>query len=156
MTAILQDPIFQDEAKAREWLEARVWPQGPVCPHCGVTSEHVTKLEGAKHRPGLYQCNECREQFTAIWDRAHPTPVQHRLRWHRHSQTVSGQRGIVLLLLYLALDDADDRPLIIDQPEENLDQRLIQGRAERPPGLAAAGSSPDREKSQHAVWRGWS
>jgi hypothetical protein len=31
-----------------------------------------------------------------------------------------GTRGIVLLLLYLALDDADDRPLIIDQPEENL------------------------------------
>jgi transposase-like protein len=64
MTAILQDPIFTDEAAAREWLEARVWPTGPVCPHCGVTSEHVTKLEGTKHRPGLYQCNECREQFT--------------------------------------------------------------------------------------------
>jgi len=64
MTAILQDPIFHDEAKAREWLEARVWPNGPVCPHCGVASEHVTKLEGEKHRPGLYQCNECREQFT--------------------------------------------------------------------------------------------
>jgi transposase-like protein len=64
MTAILNDPIFHDETKAREWLEARVWLNGPVCAHCGVTSEHVTKLEGEKHRPGLYQCNECREQFT--------------------------------------------------------------------------------------------
>jgi transposase-like protein len=64
MIAILQNPIFQDETKAREWLEARVWPEGPHCPHCGVTSEHVTKLEGDKHRPGLYQCNGCREQFT--------------------------------------------------------------------------------------------
>ena len=36
-----------------------------------------------------------------------------------------GTRGIVLLLLYLALDDADDRPLIIDQPEENLDPKSI-------------------------------
>ena len=36
-----------------------------------------------------------------------------------------GTRGIVLVLLYLALDDADDRPLIIDQPEENLDPRSI-------------------------------
>ena len=36
-----------------------------------------------------------------------------------------GTRGIVLLLLYLALDDADDRPLIIDQPEENLDRKSI-------------------------------
>jgi AAA domain, putative AbiEii toxin, Type IV TA system len=34
-------------------------------------------------------------------------------------------RGIVLLLLYLALDDADDRPLIIDQPEENLDPKSV-------------------------------
>ncbi len=36
-----------------------------------------------------------------------------------------GTRGIVLLLLYLALDDADDRPLIVDQPEENLDPKSI-------------------------------
>lgn len=36
-----------------------------------------------------------------------------------------GTRGIVLLLLYLALDDLDDRPLIIDQPEENLDPKSI-------------------------------
>jgi transposase-like protein len=62
----LQNPIFTDENKAREWLEARVWPTGPVCPHCGVTSEHITKLEGDAHRAGVYQCNasECREQFT--------------------------------------------------------------------------------------------
>ena len=36
-----------------------------------------------------------------------------------------GTRGIVLLLLYLAIDTDDDRPLIIDQPEENLDPRSI-------------------------------
>ncbi|MDA1050198.1 MAG: AAA family ATPase [Planctomycetota bacterium] len=36
-----------------------------------------------------------------------------------------GTRGIVLLLLYLALDEVDDRPLIIDQPEENLDPKSI-------------------------------
>lgn len=36
-----------------------------------------------------------------------------------------GTRGIVLLLLYLSLDDADTRPLIIDQPEENLDPKSI-------------------------------
>jgi hypothetical protein len=36
-----------------------------------------------------------------------------------------GTRGIVLLLLYLALDDVDDRPLVIDQPEENLDPKSI-------------------------------
>jgi transposase-like protein len=64
MTANLQNPIFTDETKAREWLEARVWPQGPVCPHCGSTGDDVTKLEGKKHRPGVYQCNGRSEQFT--------------------------------------------------------------------------------------------
>jgi transposase-like protein len=64
MSANLQNPIFTDESKAREWLEARVWPNGPICPHCGATGEDVTKLAGKKHRPGLYQCSQCREQFT--------------------------------------------------------------------------------------------
>lgn len=64
MTANLQNPIFTDDAKAREWLEARVWPNGPVCPHCGATGDDVTALQGKAHRPGLYQCAACREQFT--------------------------------------------------------------------------------------------
>jgi transposase-like protein len=64
MTDLLKNPIFNDETAAREWLEARVWPEGPVCPHCGCTDENVTKLEGKAHRAGLYQCSECREQFT--------------------------------------------------------------------------------------------
>jgi transposase-like protein len=64
MTSSLRNPIFTDDTKAREWLEARVWPNGPVCPHCSSTGDDVTKLEGKGHRPGLYQCNGCREQFT--------------------------------------------------------------------------------------------
>src|SRR6266481_1558641 len=65
MTANLQNPIFTDETKAREWLEARVWPNGPVCPHCGnADQDKLTGLKGKAHRPGLYQCAECREQFT--------------------------------------------------------------------------------------------
>lgn len=59
----LQNPIFHDETKAREWLEKHVWPRGPVCPHCGVSEGH-TALQGDSHRAGLYQCNSCREQFT--------------------------------------------------------------------------------------------
>lgn len=38
-----------------------------------------------------------------------------------------GTRGIVLLLLYLSIDTNDDRPLIVDQPEENLDPKSIYG-----------------------------
>jgi transposase-like protein len=67
MTANLQNPIFTDETKAREWLEARVWANGRICPHCGnADQDKITKLEGKAHRPGVYQCNEpeCRQQFT--------------------------------------------------------------------------------------------
>jgi transposase-like protein len=75
MASNLQSPIFTDEDKAREWLEARVWPTGPVCPHCGATGDDVTKLEGKAHRPGLYQCSQCREQFTVtvktVFERSH-------------------------------------------------------------------------------------
>lgn len=59
----LANPIFNDADKAREFLEAQRWPNGAFCPHCGE-AEKVTKLEGKAHRPGLYQCKSCREQFT--------------------------------------------------------------------------------------------
>ena len=29
-----------------------------------LDQEKITALQGKAHRPGLYQCNECREQFT--------------------------------------------------------------------------------------------
>ncbi len=59
----LSNPIFHNEAKAREWLKARLWPDGPICPHCGVVDQ-ATLMQGESHRPGLYQCNACREPFT--------------------------------------------------------------------------------------------
>ena len=70
----LSNPIFQDAEKAREWLEATLWPQGPVCPHCGVVSQ-ATLMTGKTHRPGLYQCNACREPFSVtvgtLYERSH-------------------------------------------------------------------------------------
>jgi transposase-like protein len=59
----LSKPIFHNEDAARLWLEARLWPDGPVCPHCGVVGQ-ATLMQGKSHRPGLYQCNACREPFT--------------------------------------------------------------------------------------------
>src|SRR6202161_2921422 len=67
MTAIFQDPMFHDEDKVREALEAVLWPDGPICPHCGNSDqEKLAKIEGKKHshRPGLYYCNECQGHFT--------------------------------------------------------------------------------------------
>lgn len=57
------NPIFHDETKAREWLEARVWKDGRVCPKCGVVDQS-TLMKGKTTRAGLYQCNACREPFT--------------------------------------------------------------------------------------------
>jgi len=51
------------EDEARETIERILWPNGPVCAHCGAT-ENVTRLQGEAHRAGVFQCNNCREQFT--------------------------------------------------------------------------------------------
>src|SRR6478672_725221 len=70
----LSNPIFTDETKAREWLESRVWPKGRICPHCGVVDQS-TLMTGSSHRPGLYQCNACREPFSVtvgtLYERSH-------------------------------------------------------------------------------------
>jgi transposase-like protein len=61
----LDSPVFTDLDAAREHLEAQRWPNGPICPHCGnVDPERITKIKGKAHRPGLYNCMECRKQFS--------------------------------------------------------------------------------------------
>lgn len=55
-------PRFIDAVAARKHLEALRWPDGPECPHCGLID--ATPLKGEAHREGVYQCNNCREQFT--------------------------------------------------------------------------------------------
>jgi len=54
---------LQDEAAAFEYVEAHLWPNGPVCPHCGET-ERVARLNGKATRPGLHKCYACKKQFT--------------------------------------------------------------------------------------------
>lgn len=64
MSINLTDPVFTNEAKAREHLEAIRWPdRKPVCVHCGGV-DRVYRLEGKAHRPGLFHCNDCNGQFT--------------------------------------------------------------------------------------------
>ena len=61
--SVLDSKAFQDEAAAYAWVEARVWPEGPICPHCGGT-ERIGKLQGKSTRPGVYKCYQCRKPFT--------------------------------------------------------------------------------------------
>lgn len=59
----LNQPHLKDPHKAREHLEAIRWPNGPICPHCGSIGDHYA-LKGKAHRPGLWKCHDCREQFS--------------------------------------------------------------------------------------------
>jgi transposase-like protein len=61
--SVLSDRQFHDEAEAYRWVEARIWPNGPVCPHCGGF-ERISKMEGKSTRIGTYKCYQCRKPFT--------------------------------------------------------------------------------------------
>jgi transposase-like protein len=63
MASAFGDPRFHDEQTAYEWIEARVWPDGPICPHCGSV-DNATSLKGKSTRIGVYKCRECRKPFT--------------------------------------------------------------------------------------------
>lgn len=61
--SILEAKVLQDEAAAYAWVEARIWPEGPVCPHCGGV-DRISKMGGKSTRIGVYKCYQCRKQFS--------------------------------------------------------------------------------------------
>ena len=61
--SVLSKPYFHDETAAYETLESIVWPNGPVCPHCGAMGR-VSAIKGKTARVGLKFCGDCRKQFT--------------------------------------------------------------------------------------------
>ena len=63
MPANINKDVLSSETKAREWFEHLLWPDGPICPHCGLV-DCSTKLNGTAHRVGVYKCKGCEKQFT--------------------------------------------------------------------------------------------
>lgn len=61
--SLLSLPHLQNEEAAYAFIEARIWSNGAVCPHCGGTEKNK-KMGGAATRIGLYKCYDCRQQFT--------------------------------------------------------------------------------------------
>lgn len=59
----LSQPHFHNEESAYAFVEARIWPNGPVCPHCGCV-ERIGKMGGKSTRIGAYKCYNCRKPFT--------------------------------------------------------------------------------------------
>lgn len=72
--AVLSKPIFHNEDAAFAYVEAMMWPKGPVCPHCGAGAAKIGALNArtkpSKKNPegsirhGLRKCYGCRKEFT--------------------------------------------------------------------------------------------
>ena len=60
---------FNDEAAAYAFVEARLWANGRVCPHCGVVDKSGA-LKGKSDRIGSYKCDACRKKFTVKVERS--------------------------------------------------------------------------------------
>jgi transposase-like protein len=63
MKSALTASHLHNEEAAIEYVEARLWPNGPVCPHCGVFGE-ASRSKGKTTRPGLWNCRACDKPFT--------------------------------------------------------------------------------------------
>ncbi len=72
--SILSKPYFHDEHAAFEKLESIIWPDGPICPHCGAV-DRISEINGKSARIGLKFCGHCRKQFTVrvgtVFERSH-------------------------------------------------------------------------------------
>ncbi len=63
--SVLNAPHFQNEEAAFEYVESKLWPNGPTCPHCGnANAGRIGRLQGKTTRLGLRKCYECKKPFT--------------------------------------------------------------------------------------------
>jgi transposase-like protein len=71
----ITNQIYNDDDAARVHLETVLWPNGPVCPRCGIGGDRITKLQGKSTRPGVYKCKDCRKPFSVtvgtVMERSH-------------------------------------------------------------------------------------
>src|SRR5580692_2268557 len=72
--SVLDEAHFRNEPAAYAYVEAIVWPDGRVCPHCGAVG-NSGKLNGKSTRIGVYKCRACRKPFTVkvgtIFEKSH-------------------------------------------------------------------------------------
>jgi transposase-like protein len=103
--SILSEPHFHNEEAAYERLESIVWPDGPVCPHCGnADPARIYRIQGKTARMGLRTCAECREQFRVTVN----TIFEHsKIPLHKWFQAAhlmsSSKKGISAHLLHRTL-----------------------------------------------------
>jgi transposase-like protein len=65
MSSVISAKHFHDERAAYAYVEARLWPTGPICPHCGnADPARIIKMAGKSTRIDVHNCRECRKPFT--------------------------------------------------------------------------------------------
>src|SRR3954470_23747205 len=104
---VLSRPEFHNEEKAFAHLEALIWADGRVCPHCGG-GDRITKVKAnpsKRIRRGLWRCGDCKKQFTVKIG----TVFEHlRLPLHKALQAVylmtSSKKGVSAHQLHRTLE----------------------------------------------------
>ena len=113
--SVLSKPYMHDEAEAFKHVESIIWPEGPVCPHCGgvdsafrltgVRTKPSKKHPEGKERHGLWKCRDCRKQFTVrkntIFEESHIEMYKWLQAIHL---MVSSKKGITAHQLHRVLD----------------------------------------------------
>lgn len=107
--SVLSAPYFHDEAAAFAHVEAILWENGPICPHCGGMDRAYAlqnvKGKTGKLRHGLKKCGHCRKQFTVrigtIFEESH-------LPMHKWLQAIylmcSSKKGVSAHQLHRTLE----------------------------------------------------
>jgi transposase-like protein len=102
---------FHNEAAAFAYVEARLWPNGATCPHCGVMGK-AGKLTRERSKPskknpngkptvGMWKCYACRKKFTVrmgtIFEASH---VDMRIWLQTFYLMASSKKGIATRQLH--------------------------------------------------------
>jgi transposase-like protein len=164
---------FSTDEKARQYFEAVRWESGWFCPHCGNANEdriYAIKVNAkSKVRAGLYECAECKKQFTVtvgtIFEDSHIPLRKWLIAWY---MLCASKKGISALQMqrmlglgsyrsawfmmhrirYALQQPAFKRPM---QGTIEADETWIGGKA---PGVGAGNYRPNKTAVMSLVQRG--
>jgi transposase-like protein len=161
--SFLYSKWFHDEPAAYRWVEAHIWPRGPVCPHCGGAAS-ISKMRGKSTRIGTYKCYQCRKPFTVkigtILEGSH-LPLNlwlQAIHLIRQSKIGSAQLVVTLGIAPRTTKYVLRRLRVVDRDKSRSAKKEANGSGHRPRGQGATfiatarqhganGSAKDLEKA---------
>ena len=117
----------QLSAKAEEIL-VPAWSSGDPESIRAAHESFLAEFKRSENKPRDYLCEGVKPAEVLEWlYEVDHVRLAYGLKYNRVplEKLSPGTKGIVLLILYLGMDTADSRPLIVDQPDENLDNESI-------------------------------